>query len=331
MFAVNYHYVRPSYDYPHGGVHGLTSEGFRSQIQTLADGWEMVHPREVVEAVETDRQPGERDCLVTFDDGLREQIEVALPILDELGVPAVFFVNTAPIEKEIVLPVHQIHLIRATLGSEAVVDELKELIVAEGFDLADDAEYDEKARFHYSYDTPADASLKYLLNFVLPFEVRDRAVDVFFKRHFDEREVSRELYMTRDHLRQLSARGLLGAHTHHHFPVGILPEARAAEEVARCVDLLEDWTGERPRFLSYPYGSREACAAPASRGAARAGISAAFTMERAVNHTLQDPLRLARFDCNDVPGGKAARFSNDTPVADLPSRGWFVEEAAHAL
>ena len=38
------------------------------------------------------------------------------------------------------------------------------------------------------------------------------------------------------------------------------------------------------------------------------GLRIGFTMERAFNRTLKEPLLLARADTNDVPGGRRPRF-----------------------
>ena len=33
-----------------------------------------------------------KSCLITFDDGLKESYENGLPILDDMGIPAAFFI-----------------------------------------------------------------------------------------------------------------------------------------------------------------------------------------------------------------------------------------------
>ena len=38
---------------------------------------------------------GKSSCVsITFDDGSRNQFEIAMPVLDKLGFPATFFINT---------------------------------------------------------------------------------------------------------------------------------------------------------------------------------------------------------------------------------------------
>ena len=36
VIAVNYHYVRPAFDHPYPGIHGITPGEFRVQLETLS-------------------------------------------------------------------------------------------------------------------------------------------------------------------------------------------------------------------------------------------------------------------------------------------------------
>ena len=90
-----------------------------------------------------------------------------------------------------------------------------------------------------------------------------------------------------------------------------------------CADLeasartLEEITGSRPRMLSYPHGSRDAVTHAVAKAAESAGFRAGFTMERAVNATLDQPLLLARIDANDAAGGSR-------PLTEIPDRSRYL-------
>jgi hypothetical protein len=71
---------------------------------------------------------------------------------------------------------------------------------------------------------------------------------------------------------------------------------------------LLEWTEHRPFALADPYGLLEACSLEAGEAAAERGIEFAFTIEPAGHPDLKVHLHLGRFDCNDVPGGRLARF-----------------------
>src|SRR5689334_9462108 len=113
LIAVNYHYVRPSFDAPHPGIHGVTPPELAAQLRLLGQFGQFIGLPELHAAVEGRHELPERALIVTFDDGLREQYQHAVPILRELGIPAIFFINTGPIARGTVSTVHKIHLTRA--------------------------------------------------------------------------------------------------------------------------------------------------------------------------------------------------------------------------
>jgi peptidoglycan/xylan/chitin deacetylase (PgdA/CDA1 family) len=271
----------------------------------LADAGTFVSAADVRDAACGRRALPDRAVLVTFDDGLREQFENALPVLDRLGVPALFFVNTAPIADETVSAVHRIHLLRAHVAPPRFVEMLQAHAGRRGVSLAVGSD-DAKATAQYRYDSPEVARLKFLLNFQLDPRERDALVADCFAERFasDERALSQRLYMDVGQLRALAQRGMLGTHGHEHLPLGMLDAETLRGCVRDSVRALESWTGEAPFALSYPYGSLPACSWSAGEIAAEEGIELAFTMERAGNFGFERPMHLARFDCNDVPGGK---------------------------
>ena len=323
LIVATYHYVRPSFDFLHAGIHGITPSALETQLCLLNTLGEFVSAQQVLAAARGDGPLPERALLVTFDDGLREQVDWALPVLDRIGVPALFFVNTWPIANRAVSTVHKIHFLRAHLAPA----ELSALLHAEarrhnvevrlGIDPAD-------AAVKYPWDAPESAQLKYFLNHQLAHEVRDALIAPCFHQVFGENEaaISSKLYMSVEQLRTLGARGYLGTHGDQHLPLGRLSWAAAHENVRLSLDALAHWTGVRPFALSYPFGSPEASSAAAGAAAAAAGVQLAFTMERTANVDLSQPLHLARFDCNDLPGGSQPCFAVESLFEAIPAARW---------
>jgi len=79
-----------------GIVHSL--EAFQGQMETLAKEYRPVPLDQVGRFVEGEADLPERAVVVTFDDGYTDNYEMALPILDRLGVPATFYVTVDCIE-----------------------------------------------------------------------------------------------------------------------------------------------------------------------------------------------------------------------------------------
>jgi peptidoglycan/xylan/chitin deacetylase (PgdA/CDA1 family) len=324
LIAVNYHYIRPSFDSPYPGILGITSSQFERQLKMLGSVGMFVSAEQVQAAIQGIDKLPDRSILVTFDDGLREQYENAWPILRRLGIPAIFFLNTAPIAQTKVSAVHKIHLLRAQLSPGNFLQMLRLQAPNHNIDLELQVESAE-ARSQYEYDAPEVARLKYLLNFMLTPKDRDQLVEACFNEAFpgQEAEISQELYMDLEQIQALGSYGYIGSHAHEHLPIGLLSTEIAEEQIQLSLIYLEKWTGYRPFAMSYPYGSKEASCPKVAEIAARLGIDFAFTMERAGNDNLFQPLHLARFDSNDLPGGRTSKFKIQELFHSIPSASWY--------
>jgi peptidoglycan/xylan/chitin deacetylase (PgdA/CDA1 family) len=264
-----------------------------------------------------------RALLVTFDDGLREQVEYALPVLDALGIPALFFVNTGPIAKHVISPVHQIHLLRACMPPAEFCALLHAEARRQGLEVSWGVEPAEAAA-SYPWDPPETAQLKFFLNHTLASDVRNALIAPCFRQVVgdDEGAISRALYMDIEQLHALGARGYLGTHGDRHLVLGRLSRGVARHDIQISLDRLGSWTGVRPFALSYPCGSSESSTLDAGTLAADLGIELAFTSERAANFDLNQSMYLARFNCNDLPGGARPLFAVESLFEDAPPARW---------
>lgn len=324
LIIVNYHYVRPSFEAPYPSIYGVTPVALEEQLGLLGSLGQFVSGAEMVAAADGRTTLAERAFLVTFDDGLQEQFELAWPLLRRLGIPALFFPNTVTLESRRLLTAHKIHLLRAYVEP----DRLRRLL---GQSLANVparlplSTLRARAIAHYRYDPPEVAELKFLLNFGLDFRARDEVVTRVFAESFPrtEAEMARELYMTADQVRQLAAAGCLGSHAHDHLPLGLLDDAELRLQLQRSVEILVHLTGRAPLFLSYPYGTKESCGPRVATCASELGFRFGLTTEHAANHDLEQPLLLARLRHNDVPGGPASLWSAENLFRKVPARTWW--------
>ena len=304
LLAVNYHYVAEEAPRAPRAIFPVTVDALTAQLEELGRRFEFVSGDRLLAAVGGEGDLPGASCLITFDDGLRVQYELALPVLERLGVPAVFFVPGRPLTERKALYVHKVHRLREALGDEALAP------LVDPHDVPEDL-----AREQYAYDTSESARVKYLLNMHLSLDERDDAIAKTFSRVVENEEAfCAELYMSRDQVRRLERRhGAVGAHSYGHEPLALLESQALRRDLEASAKTLEDVTGVRPRLLSYPHGSREAVTHAVATAAEAAGFRAGFTMERALNRTLEQPLLLARIDTNDAPGGSR-------PLIEIPDR-----------
>jgi peptidoglycan/xylan/chitin deacetylase (PgdA/CDA1 family) len=255
LLLVNYHYVREPHAHPYPGIHPISPAAFAQQLKELAAKFHIATPQEVEACLLHGRDLPRDSVLLTFDDGLVDHAQIAQEILDPMGVKAVFFVCSRPLVEERAVAVHKIHWLRATTEPSRFATELLAALPLQWRERnLSDGERQSAART-YIYDKPADGEIKYLLNFILPEEIVDQVTSAMLARAgMGEAEFCRRSYMDAQALRKLVAAGhRVEAHTHDHRAVTRLG-ANEDASIALNVRTLEQATGRRPSWISYPYG-----------------------------------------------------------------------------
>jgi peptidoglycan/xylan/chitin deacetylase (PgdA/CDA1 family) len=299
LTAINYHYIRENFDSKYPSIFGITPHAFKKQLHLMLNEGDFLHPNDIINDSEAILRSKNNYLLVTFDDGLKEQVNFGLTILDEINIPAIFFVNSLNFEEKKVSTVHKIHLLRSVIDARTLHKK-----VNEGFNI-DFSELDRnKAQSIYRYDDKASAELKYILNFKLSFAEQELIVKSLFDNYFDEVSVLEELYMSHQNLIDLSKKKYLGSHTHNHYPLGLTDSETIKFELEYSKSYLENLTHSKINIVSYPYGTDETCTNEVAKIAKDCGYKLGFTTKRGNNTGDENNLLLKRFDCNDVPGGK---------------------------
>jgi peptidoglycan/xylan/chitin deacetylase (PgdA/CDA1 family) len=295
----NYHYIREDFSTPYPSIFGVTPTTFKKQLKLLRNEGDFVTQKDFLEDYEYLVKTKDNFNFITFDDGLREQFDFAIPILDELDVQAVFFANTINFEEKKVSTVHKIHLLRSVISPQ----ELLKILRSQEIEMLTQNEMLE-ARLCYRFDDDASAELKYLLNFKISFERQELLIQTIFERYFIETKTLELLYMSNFQLQYLATKNCLGSHTHTHYPLGLLSEDKLIYELEHSKNYLECLTGTSIQMIAYPYGTDEACTEMVAENAKKAGYLYGFTTKKGKIDDNQNRLLLNRFDCNDLIGGK---------------------------
>lgn len=296
----NYHYIRENFNSNYPSIFGVTPDLFKKQLLLLKGKGDFISSNDLILNGDEIIKSKDNYYLITFDDGLKEQYNYALPILEELHIPVILFANSRNYQEKKVSAVHKIHLLRSMLSSKEFLSKINHQIDLNSISDADV----EKAQSVYIYDDKETAVLKYLLNFKIDFKIQEVITNVVFKNYFNEDEVLNELYMSEKEIIHLSKRGFLGSHTHSHFPIGLLKDDEITFELEYSKLFFENLTNTKIETVAYPYGSPEACTSEVAKIAKKVGYKFGFTTTRGINNQNNNCLLLNRFDCNDMPGGK---------------------------
>lgn len=204
-------------------------------------------------------------CL-TFDDGYRDNYEVAFPVLRRHGAPAAIFLATGLIDRTAPMWWHPLE--RAFTDRDRRGGSHAMAAWAARFRAADAAAkvrlVEEVAR--------AEPGFR-------PEEAYDSALDWAM-------------------IREMAASGLVtfGAHTVTHPLLAGLSGPALAAEIETSRDRCADMLGAPPRYFAYPFGQPHEVGAEAPRAVARAGFAAAFTTTPTTlrERTVGDHFRLPR-------------------------------------
>ena len=298
--AVMYHYVHDVEPVTSHGVGGLTTKAFHAQLDRLC---RIMAPVDWPTLYAWKRGRGDvpdRCFLLTFDDGLADQVNVVRPILQERNLRGVFFVPGAVLSTERLLAAHAIHLLFANLGDHRLHEELLAYLADQGDDTDWISSLDTAAAERmYHYEPPRRAHLKYLLTMILPIELRGAAIRTLFEQHVGSlTRWARTWYLTWDQVVGLQSLGhTVGGHGYGHESYGRLSPEECRQDIHRAAAVLRSGLGADKRPFSYPYGSYNEDAVSACR---EAGFAHAFTTEQGWITQKSDPLALPRVDTMDV-------------------------------
>jgi peptidoglycan/xylan/chitin deacetylase (PgdA/CDA1 family) len=273
--VVTYHYVRPANS---DGVTGITPEEFARQIGLVRETHRIVGVDEFVALSHVSGgMRGRPLALITFDDAVKDQRRHALPVLQRLRVPAVFFAPMRPVDPalstlEAWTPQHLVHALAEAMGWDALEREVRREVGEVAVDRA-------RMDALYHYEKPAKRWLKFVLAFVVPAE-RAWAMLDWINRD-GPRLGAHDWFMSAEELVDLQRRGhAIGAHGYDHLPYSSLRPLEQAWDMARAARVMSRLLGERGRTIAFPFGRHDACT---DRLVREFGYRHAFTTEDRVD------------------------------------------------
>jgi peptidoglycan/xylan/chitin deacetylase (PgdA/CDA1 family) len=299
--VVMYHYVRDLPNTPFPKLKGMMLEDFRHQVNELSSQFEMASVESAMDFLSGEYRPRRDLCLLTFDDGLKEHYADVTPILHEKRIRGVFFLITQCLEEKKVAAVHMNHFLMASMEFEDYADAFFRKVVSMCPDAFAPLNVDaNRAAQTYPWDTAEVARFKYLFNFGMDPDLRDRAVRELFIQHIsDEASFAEQLYITWDEARKMQKAGMsIGGHTHQHKPLANLSTRELAWDLETCSKLLhENLHPQAVWSFSYPYGKKESFHLRAVRKLQQLNFRAAFSTEVADNRRGADRFMIGRTDC----------------------------------
>ncbi len=286
--VLTYHHVaEPGPDYGFDpDVADATPAQFEAQMQVVARHCTAISIDTLLGGLAGQPLPP-NPVLITFDDGYRSNLEVALPILRRLRLPATFFIATRFLDERRLYWWEAIAQLVDRARRAGTTRVALTYPTAREVDLTAAAAHAQLARV--VKDTPGlDVD-----HFVTELA---RAMGVPWDRAL-ERTLADELIMTWDEVRALADAGMdIESHGHSHRVLDTMSADELHLDLGRSRQLLTTQLGRPVRAIAYPVG-RSIVGRPALRDALRAaGYLIGFTNASGVNPVWRgiDPFDVAR-------------------------------------
>ncbi len=240
----------------------VSSERFKRQLAYLGEHYQVVPLRDLVARLRVETPLTAPLAAITFDDGYRDNLTIAAPILRSFGMPATLFFAPGP--QELGRPFWWDLMDAIGMTDEGALSRLKELPYTEFQEMMT--------------ETMA--------------ELRPKRVTELVKR----------LYLNWDEVRDWVEQGLgIGAHTLTHPILSKLTVDQARWEIWQSRAVIERQVGKVIDLFSYPNGRAEDFTPETTALLREEGFRAACTTIKGWNDHATDPLQLRRIGVHDQP------------------------------
>lgn len=263
VLVLNYHRVGNGKESPFDrGLWSADAEAFTDQIRFCKSQLDLITPDDIQQVLARGRG---RHALITFDDGYRDNYEIAFPILKAEGVPATFFIATGFVDFPQVPWWDEIAWMVRTSR--------KDRVDLPGW-ISSPILFDEPDR---------EAAVRTLLRAykAMPAESTSRYLEALAKATGTGRcgeDVGENFWMDWDMLREMKSSGMtVAGHSVTHPILARAPRERQRDEIFGCATRLAEEMGEPMSYFSYPVGGPNSFDSVTQDYLREAGVRYAFS------------------------------------------------------
>jgi peptidoglycan/xylan/chitin deacetylase (PgdA/CDA1 family) len=271
ILVLTYHRIGIPAESPfYEGVYSASASTLRRQLEQLREQFQILSLADLLAVADSGFVVDRPMALVTFDDGYRDNLEVALPILRELNVPAVFFLPTLFVDQGTV-PWwdHTAYVLKQTRLRRIELDWPEPMSLELG-------------------GSNGPSAVARVIQLYLDGRIGDEAK---FRRMLEDQtqvriddKISRSLFITWEEASQIRAAGIaIGSHAQSHRSLGRLTSEEQREELTQSRQILESRLTCEVRALAYPFGWPGSYNETTQQLAQDAGYQLAFVSDAGIN------------------------------------------------
>lgn len=266
----------------------VSQDCFDKQIKYLKNNYTIISGRDLHEAIESGNQLPDNACLITFDDGWRDNYTRAFQILKKHTVPALVFISTSFISTNKIFWHERIQCILREAPKQCVENTLDfmvgnwpEVIITQIYLLISTSS---DKRSHGINVLISD--LKMFDPIKIESLISELEKNVSSPIEYDH------LMLTWDEIIEMSDNNIeFGSHTQNHVILTQINKEQVCKELEESKNIIEERLGKEVKFISYPNGNYNDYVLDMAR---KTGYLSAFTCVSGVNESLKEVYKIKR-------------------------------------
>lgn len=240
LYCFNFHRIGDANSTPFDPcVYSCSADDLEKYINFIKNNFRVINVDELHQIIAQGKKVKEKLALITFDDGYRDNYDLAYPILKKFDVPGLFFIATAMIESGHLTWWDEIAWHVKHCSGKKI--KLKNWI--------DAVQIDEQVSIN---------TIKKVLARIksFPGTIEEQLIELrAISQQTVPRNLVKELFVTWAQIKEMSDNNIsIGAHSHSHQILSTLPEKELLYELTEVKKLLEDVTAKSVSTISYPVG-----------------------------------------------------------------------------
>ena len=217
----------------------VSCSDFEKQIKTLKSKYSLVSIDDFIKNLENNKKIFMVN--ITFDDGYKDNLTYALPILEKYKVPASIYITTRFLEKNVSMWWYEI---------KKIINNKKNLNFTYG-----------NKNYNFKLETKKQKLLAFNIIKKLFTELKfENQVDLLEEiSEKNKRENYSKICLNADEVVSLNKNSLitLGSHSHTHLNMKVLDEKEIINEVLKSSKIFENLTNKKVKHFAYPFGMKE--------------------------------------------------------------------------
>lgn len=280
-------------------------KSFEKQVSYISRRYRVLRLRDVIAAILSNEKLPPNSAVITFDDGYKNNLSLALPVLEKHQAPATLFLTSGYIDSADLLPLDLVFI------SFCCASLLEMTPIVHTLDPLDLSTSDNR---YSSYQK----TVKYLKRISGPVQkeiIRDLFSDLMPNKHKDYDAVVQEFaLLSWADVNAMLRSGLvdLGAHTANHSILTNLPIDKACVEIEDSIKTIREYTGAEIQTFAYPNGKENDFNTLHIETLKKAGLVGAVTTNPTLNSPKPDLFRLSRFCIGNDLSSSLSKFRNKT-------------------